>query len=175
MSTQGDDEVITHCACNHEDTDRGRRDRQVEHNINTFSSLHFVHAWSSSEFYSRKCSPSNLALILCFKWLRNPQGSRSSDSDILFSSLGRAFSQPTEVWSWQLPASEGEKETSLLLHPIQRRSQKLHRSEVWFTGRKDNAILHFAPLQIACSTYGTAYYSQCDSEAEKWHSFNCHT
>jgi len=49
------------------------------------------------EFYSRKCSPSNLALILCFKWLRNPQGSRSSDSDILFSSLGRAFSQPTEV------------------------------------------------------------------------------
>ena len=49
------------------------------------------------------------------------------------------------------------------------------RPDIWFTGRKDNSILHLAPLQSACSTYGTAYYSQYDAEAEKWCSCNCHT
>lgn len=93
-STQGDDEVVPYSACNHGDTDRGNRERQVEHSINTFCSLHFVHAWSSTEFYSRKRSPSNRALILCFRWLHNPQRSRYPDSDILRYHLAEHFPNP---------------------------------------------------------------------------------
>jgi len=44
MSTPGDDEVVSHCACNHAEPDTGHGDREAEHSINTFSSLHFVHA-----------------------------------------------------------------------------------------------------------------------------------